>query len=35
MIAYPTFCQLRQAWDEEHLTMAQIARARWTCIRRR
>jgi len=27
MIAYPTFCQLRQAWDEEHLTMAQIARA--------
>lgn len=27
MIAYQTFCQLRQAWDEEHLTMAQIARA--------
>jgi transposase len=27
MIAYQTFCQLRQAWDEQHLTMAQIARA--------
>ena len=27
MIAYQTFCQLRQAWDERHLTMAQIARA--------
>lgn len=27
MIAYQTFCQLRQAWDEKHLTMAQIARA--------
>ena len=27
MIDYQTFCQLRQAWDEQHLTMAQIARA--------
>lgn len=27
MITYQTFCQLRQGWDEEHLTMAQIARA--------
>lgn len=27
MIDYQSFCQLRQAWDEKHLTMAQIARA--------
>ena len=27
MIAYQIFCQLREAWDEQHLTMAQIARA--------
>ena len=27
MIAYQRFWQLRQAWDEQHLTMAQIARA--------
>lgn len=27
MIDYQTFCQLRQAWDAQHLTMAQIARA--------